>query len=64
MMVFASPKLTLKTVFGFEVNGQKFRVKHAIQAQNIFCHIVRKAEEIKMVINQEKNLYDVYLWRH
>ena len=37
-----------------EVNGVNFRVKHAVQAQNIFRHLVKKAEEIGMVVNASK----------
>ena len=39
---------------GFTVNGQKFRVKHAIQAQNVFRHIIRNAENLGMVVNSNK----------
>lgn len=37
-----------------EVNGKKFRVKHAIKAQNVFRHLVRQAEKIGMAVNTEK----------
>ena len=37
-----------------EVNGIKYRIKHAIQAQNIFRHLVRQAEGIGMVVNASK----------
>ena len=30
------------------------RVKHAAQAQNIFRHLVRRAEDIGMVVNASK----------
>lgn len=36
------------------MNGQHFRVKHAVQAQNVFRHIVRRAEQIGMVVNLKK----------
>ena len=36
------------------MNGQNFRVKHAVQAQNIFRHIARNAESIGMVVNASK----------
>ena len=39
---------------GFEVNGLNYRIKHAVQAQNVFRHIVRNAESIGMVINASK----------
>ena len=37
-----------------KVNGVNYRVKHAVQAQNIFRHIVKKAEEIGMKVNSDK----------
>ena len=40
--------------FGFKVNGVNHRIKHAIQAQNVFRHIVRKAEDLGMVVNSRK----------
>ena len=36
------------------MNGVFFRVKHAIQAQNVFRHIIRNAEDIGMVVNAKK----------
>ena len=39
---------------GFNVNGISHRVKHAIQAQNVFRHVVRRAENIGMVVNAAK----------
>ena len=36
------------------MNGQKYRIKHAIQAQNVFRHIVRNAEDLGMVFNSGK----------
>ena len=36
------------------VNGVRHRVKHAVQSQNIFRHLVRRAEEIGMVVNADK----------
>lgn len=36
------------------MNGTNFRVKHVVQAQNVFRHMVRKAEEIGMVVNTKK----------
>ena len=51
---FALSKLNFENSYGFEVNGIRFRVKHAAQSQNIFRHLVRKAEEIGMVVNTKK----------
>ena len=47
-------KVNFENSVGFEVNGQKFRVKHAVQAQNIFRHVVRRAEDIGMKVNAKK----------
>ena len=51
---FCLSKVNFENSFGFEVNGQNIRVKHAVQAQNIFRHIVRNAESIGMVVNSKK----------
>ena len=51
---FCLSKINFENSFGFTVNGQKFRVKHALQAQNVFRHIVRNAEELGMVVNAQK----------
>ena len=51
---FCLSKINFENSFGFEVNGQKFRSKHAVQAQNIFRHIVRNAEDLEMVVNASK----------
>ena len=40
--------------FGFLVNGCSHRVKHTVQSQNVFRHIVRNAESIGMVVNASK----------
>ena len=40
--------------YGFTVNGKTFRVKHAIQVQNIFRHLVRRAQAIGMKVNASK----------
>ena len=39
---FSLCKVNFENRFGFCVNGVSYRVKHAIQSQNIFCHIVKK----------------------
>ena len=51
---FVLTKVNFENSFGMEVNGVKFRIKHAIQTQNVFRHLVRKAEEIGMVVNSSK----------
>ena len=51
---FCLTKLNFENSFGFKVNGQPFRVKQAIQAQNVFRHVVRRAEELGMVVNAAK----------
>ena len=51
---FCLSKINFENSVGFTVNGQPHRVKHAIQTQNVFRHIVRKAEELGMVVNASK----------
>ena len=51
---FCLTKINFENSYGFVVNGQKFRVKQAIQSQNVFRHIVRRAEELGMVVNTSK----------
>ena len=51
---FCLAKVNYENSYGFEVNGVKFRVKHALQSQNVFRHIVRNAEDIGMVLNAAK----------
>lgn len=41
---------------GFTVNGEKIRVKQAAQAQNVFRHLVRRAQDIGMVGNSDKTV--------
>ena len=36
------------------MNGQNYRSKHAVQAQNVFRHLVRNAKRIGMVVNASK----------
>ena len=38
---FTLTRINFENSFGFRVNGVLFRVKHAIQAQNVFRHLVR-----------------------
>ena len=51
---FGLSKINFENSYGFEVNGQACRSKHAIQAQNVFRHVVRAAEDIGMVVNSKK----------
>ena len=51
---FCLSKVNFENSYGFEINGVKYRVKHAVQAQNVFRHVVRRAEELGMVVNTEK----------
>ena len=51
---FCLSKVNFENSLGFSVNGQKFRVKHTVQAQNVFRHIVRNAEDLGMVVNSLK----------
>ena len=60
---FCLSRVNFENSFGFEVNGQNIRVKHAIQAQNIFRHIVRNAESLGMVVNAKKTTVTVHIGR-
>ena len=51
---FGLSKINFENSYGFQVNGQFCRSKHAIQAQNVFRHVVRAAENIGMVVNAKK----------
>ena len=51
---FSLSKVNFENSLGFEVSGQKYRVKHAVQSQNVFRHIVRNAEDLGMVVNSAK----------
>ena len=51
---FGLSKVNFENSFGFQVNGVQHRVKHAVQAQNVFRHIVRGAQDIGMVVNAKK----------
>ena len=57
---FCQLKVNFENSFGFVVNGQKFKVKHAIQAQNVFRHLVRRAVKIGMVVNAAKTAMILY----
>ena len=47
-------KINYENSLGFEVNGVMHRVKHAIQAQNVFRHMVRREEAIGIKVNAAK----------
>ena len=51
---FCLSKVNFENSIGFNVNGQKYRVKHAIQTQNVFRHVVRNTEDLGMVVNSQK----------
>ena len=51
---FSLSMINFENSFGFKVNGVAIRSKHAVQSQNIFRHLVRRAEKIGMKVNTEK----------
>ena len=51
---FCLSRINFENNFGFTVNGVKHRVKHAVQSQNVFRHMVREAESIGMIVNAAK----------
>ena len=51
---FTLAKVNFENSVGYSVNGVQYRVKHAIQSQNIFRHMVREAEHIGMKVNTNK----------
>ena len=51
---FSLSKINFENSFGFTVTGILHRVKHAVQCQNVFSHLVRRAEDIGMVVNASK----------
>ena len=51
---FCLSKVNFENSLGFVVNGEKHRVKHAVQSQNVFRHVVRAAEKIGMKVNSDK----------
>ena len=51
---FCLSRVNFENSYGFAIGGKKHRVKHAVQAQNVFRHLVRKAEEIGMRVNGAK----------
>ena len=51
---FGLSRINFENSFGFTVNGVKQRVKHAVQSQNVFRHLVRNAESIGMKVNARK----------
>ena len=48
---FSLSKVNFENSYGFTVSGVLHRVKHAVQGQNVFRHLVRRAEDIGMVVN-------------
>ena len=51
---FSLSKVNFENGIEFAVNGVQYRIKHAVQAQNIFRHMVKKAEGIGMKVNSSK----------
>ena len=51
---FGLSKINYQNSYGFIVNGMQIRSKHAVQAQNVFRHLVREAEVIGMKVNTDK----------
>ena len=51
---FCLSKVNYENSVGFTVNEVKHRIKHAVQSQNVFRHIVKNAEEIGMKVNAAK----------
>ena len=51
---FCVTKVNFENSYGFRVNRQLHRGKHAVQSQNVFRHVVRRAEDLGMVVNSRK----------
>lgn len=51
---FAITKINFESSYGMIIKAVLHRIKHAVQAQNIFRHLVRQAEGIGMVVNTSK----------
>ena len=51
---FCLSRINFENSLGSEVNGLKYRIKHAVQSQNVFRHVVRNAESLGMVVNSAK----------
>ena len=51
---FTLSKINFKNSYGFEVNGFRYGSKHAVQAQNVFRHMVKNAERLGMKVNASK----------
>ena len=51
---FTLTRINYENSFGVIINGEMHRIKHAVQAQNVFRHLVREAERIGMVVNSAK----------
>ena len=51
---FCLSMVNFENSIGFNINGRLQRIKYAVQAQNIFQHVVRRAEDIGMVVNASK----------
>ena len=51
---FSLSKINFENSYGFQVTGVFHRCKHAVQSQNVFRHLVRRAEDIGRVVNSGK----------
>ena len=51
---FCLTRVNFENSMGFKINKEMVRVKHDVQSQNVFRHVVRKAEDIGMVVNAQK----------
>ena len=51
---FSFSKVCFENSLGIKINDVQYRVKHAVQSQNIFRHVVKGAERIGMRVNSSK----------
>ena len=51
---FCLTRVNFENSMGFKVSGEMYRIKHAVQSQNVFRYVVREAEDIGMVVNAQK----------
>ena len=53
---FSLSKVNFENSYSFKIGDVCHRVKHAVQTQNVFRHIVKRATESGMVVNAEKTM--------
>ena len=51
---FTLSKINFENSYGFTISGTNHRVKYALQSQNIFRHMTRKAEQLGIKVNKRK----------